>query len=85
MSKLILPGQQAPAQVNFSLVLHGDAILVQINGLQLPPLSAEHVLDLADKLEQAANAALKARIPIPVEISGDKSLLEGIGLKAVDG
>jgi hypothetical protein len=64
MSKLILPGQQPASQVNFAIGVNGEAIVIQVNGLTVPPLTAEAVRDLADKLVQAANHVVANRVPV---------------------
>ena len=64
MSRILVPGQQAPQQVTFDLAVNGEAIVIRLNGLTLPPLTAEAILDLANKLGQAANHVIANRVPV---------------------
>ncbi len=78
MSQLWTPGQQQQQQVTINMaVLPDTSIVVQINGLQVPPLTAETVLDIGGKMMAAAKQAIASRVPVEVPDHG--SILQVVG------
>jgi hypothetical protein len=65
VSDIWTPGQKPKGQVNFNLIVTPDGnIVIEINGLMLPPLPAEQVQQLGDMLAGAAKKAIKMRTPV---------------------
>ncbi len=67
MSQLWTPSQQQQQQVTINMaVLPDSSVVLQINGLQVPPLSAETILDIGGKMTLAAEKAIASRVPVEV-------------------
>ena len=58
------------------VVLPDTSVMLQINGLQVPPMPAETILDLAGKMSAAAKQAIASRVPVEVP---DGSILQVVG------
>lgn len=83
MSQLWTPGQQQQQQVTINMaVLPDTSIMLQINGLQVPPLSAETMVDLAGKMMAAAKQAIASRVPVEVP---NGPILAAVGQREITG
>ncbi len=84
MSQLWTPGQQQQqGQVTINMmVLPDSSVMLSINGLQVPPLTAETVIDLAGKMTAAAKQAIASRVPVEVP---NGSILAAVGQREIAG